>query len=587
VTRRGGPADTGSAGMTSPAGEPAAGWRANAAPAAGQPGPTAPPAAAKSAAAGVGRAALLIGGLTIVARILGFVRTVVFAGTVKTSCLSAAYVTANLVPNVIYDIVLGGALTAIVIPILAGSAERSATGVGLESKAEVSQISSALLTWTVVILAPASVALAVAAGPVISLLMPANPASGCSRADLLPIGSGMLAVFAPQILLYGLAVALYGILQAHRRFAAPALAPILSSLVVIGAYVLFVPLGRQYTTDVAGLPLSAELMLSIGTTLGVAALAVTAMIPAWRLRLQLRPALRFPPGIARRAAGLAGVGIAALIAQNASVLVVTRLANAHSAGTDAAVTVYQYGWQVFVSVYAVLAIPVAISAFPVLSAREGAQFDAAAASATRATAIASWLGAGLLAAVAFPVARAFPSLDHDLSGQFALALVAFAPGLAGYGLLAVLSRVLLADGRNRVAALAIVAGWLVVIMVDVVAVPLVRASAVVPVLGLANTAGMTAVGIALLAAVSRARGAGVLRGVWRALGAGLAGAVAGAAAGLGLTRLLHVSGHWPNVGLAVLAGACALAAFCAVVALLDGGDLRGVLARVRRRAQPS
>jgi putative peptidoglycan lipid II flippase len=193
----------------------------------------------------------------------------------------------------------------------------------------------------------------------------------------------------------------------------------------------------------------------------------------------------------------------------------------------------------------------------------------------------------LLAAVAFPVARAFPSLDHDLSGQFALALVAFAPGLAGYGLLAVLSRVLLADGRNRVAALAIVAGWLVVIMVDVVAVPLVRASAVVPVLGLANTAGMTAVGIALLAAVSRARGAGVLRGVWRALGAGLAGAVAGAAAGLGLTRLLHVSGHWPNVGLAVLAGACALAAFCAVVALLDGGDLRGVLARVRRRAQPS
>ena len=57
---------------------------------------------------------------------LGFARTVVFAGTVKTSCLSAAYVTANLVPNVIYDIVLGGALTAIVVPVLARPAERSA-----------------------------------------------------------------------------------------------------------------------------------------------------------------------------------------------------------------------------------------------------------------------------------------------------------------------------------------------------------------------------------------------------------------------------------------------------------------------------
>ncbi len=525
----------------------------------------------------MGRAPLLIGGVTIIARILGFVRTVVFAGTVKTSCLSAAYVTANLVPNVIYDIVLGGALTAIVIPILAGSAERTASDAGPDSKAEVSRISSALLTWTVVILAPVSLAVAVAAGPVISLLMPANPASGCPRADLLPIASRMLAVFAPQILLYGLAVVLYGILQAHRRFAAPALAPILSSVVVIGAYVLFVPLGRRYTGNVSGLPPSAELTLSIGTTLGVAALAVTAVVPA----------LRFPPGIARRAAGLAGVGIAALIAQNASVLVVTRLANAHSPGNGAAVTVYQYGWQFFASVYAILAIPVAISAFPVLSAREGAAFDAAAASATRATAVASWLGAGLLAAVAFPVARAFPALGPDVSGQFALALLAFAPGLAGYGLLAVLSRVLLADGRHRVAAVAIVAGWLVVIVVDVVVVPLVRASAVVPVLGLANTAGMTTAGIALLAAVGRARGPAALRGVWRALGAGLAGALAGAAAGFGLTWLLHVSGHWPNAGLAVLAGACGLAAFCAVVALLDGGDLRGVLARVRRRTLPS
>src|SRR5262249_14978711 len=139
------------------------------------------------------------------------------------------------------------------------------------------------------ILAPVSLVLAVAARPVISLLMPANPASGCSRTDLLPIGSGMLAVFAPQILLYGLAVVLYGILQVHCKFVVPVLASIFFSVVVIGAYVLFVPFGRQYTTDVAGLSFSAELTLSIGTTLGVAALAATAVISAWRLRLQLHP----------------------------------------------------------------------------------------------------------------------------------------------------------------------------------------------------------------------------------------------------------------------------------------------------------
>ena len=537
-----------------------------------------------TAAREVGRAALLIGGLTVFARVLGFVRTLVFAGTVKTSCLSAAYVTANQVPNVVYDIVLGGALTAIVVPVLAGAAD--ASGTDQDARSEVSAISSALLTWTVVILVPISLALALASGPVISALMPANPRSGCAGASLAPIAARMLVVFAPQILLYGLAVVCYGLLQAHRKFTAPALAPILSTVVVIIAYRLFVPLGHQHTTHVTGLSSAAELTLSAGTTLGVAALVLTAIGPVWRLRLRLRPTLRFPEGVAKRARSLAGVGVAALIAQDASVLVVTRLANARGGSNGSAVAVYSYGWQVFVSVYAVLAIPVAISAFPVLSARKGAEFDEAAASATRATALASCLGAALLAGVAVPVARAFPSLTGPVISQFGRALVAFAPGLIGFGLTACLSRVLLADSRNRAAMIAMVTGWLVVIGVDVVVVPLVPATAVVPVFGLANTVGMTASGIALLVAVYRTRGVAALDGCGRAIGAGLAGAVAGAATGLGLTTAVPASGHWLNAGLALAAGICVVVSFCIVVVLLDGGDLRSLLARVRRRAMP-
>ncbi len=512
---------------------------------------------------------------------LGFARTLVFAGTVHTSCLSAAYVTANQVPNVIYDIVLGGALTAIVVPVLAGQAQRSATSQA--AKAEVSAIASALLTWTVVILVPVSLALALAAGPAISLLMPANPGSGCVRASLVPLAARMLVVFAPQILFYGLAVVLYGILQSHRRFAAPALAPVLSSLVVIAAYAIFVPLGHAYTTNISGLPSAAEFTLSAGTTLGVAALMLTALWPVWRLRLRVRPALHFPIGIARRARSLAAVGVAALIAQDAAVLVVTRLANGYGGSKGSAVTVYSYGWQVFVSVYAVLAIPIAISAFPVLAARKGAEFDTAAASATRATTLASWLGAALLAGVAVPVARAFPALSHSVAGQFAVALIAFAPGLVGYGLTACLSRVLLADNQNWTAAIAMVAGWIIVIVVDIIAVPLVSASQVVPILGLANTIGMTASGIALLIAVGRVRGVAALAGSWRAIGAGLAGAVAGAGVGLALTVAVPVTGHWLNAAFAAGVGVCVLAAFGLVVAVLDGGDLRSVLARVRRR----
>ena len=111
----------------------------------------------------------------------------------------------------------------------------------------------------------------------------------------------MLAVFAPQVLCYGLAVVLYGILQAHRQFTAPALAPVLSSLVVIAAYLLFVPFAAGHRRQVAGLPVSAELILSVGTTLGVAALALTALIPALAAAAAAAahaavPGRRRPPG---------------------------------------------------------------------------------------------------------------------------------------------------------------------------------------------------------------------------------------------------------------------------------------------------
>ncbi len=314
---------------------------------------------------GIGRAALLIGALTAAARVIGFGRQLVFAHTVQNSCLGSAYTTANQVPNIIYDIVLGGALASIMVPVLAGPAERS--GADPEAARTTSQISSALLTWTVVLLVPASVVLGLVAEPVTSLLIP--HLQGCARAEAVAVGSRMLEVFAPQILLYGLAVVLYGILQAHRKFTGPALAPVLSSVVVIAAYIAFVPLGGAHTTDLAGLPTSAELMLSVGTTVGVAALVLTALVPAFRLRLRVRPALRFPPGVARRARNLATVGIAALIAQDASAVVVTRLANGH--GGSGAVVLYNYAWQMFLVPYAVLAIPIAVSAFPVLAARAG------------------------------------------------------------------------------------------------------------------------------------------------------------------------------------------------------------------------
>jgi putative peptidoglycan lipid II flippase len=526
----------------------------------------------------IGRAAVLIGALTAAARLIGFGRQLVFAHTVHASCLGSAYTTANQVPNIIYDIVLGGALTSVMVPLLAGPAQRRATDG--TAAGEVNRIASALLTWALVLLVPASLALALAAGPIVSLLVPAVP--GCGRAQVVAVASRMLALFAPQILLYGLAVALYGILQAHRAFTAPALAPVLSSLVVIAAYLAFVPLGGAHITHLAGLSTGAELTLGLGTTAGVAALVLTALVPAFRLRLRLRPALRFPAGIAGRARGLAAVGIAALIAQDLSAVVVIRLANAH--GGSGALVLYSFGWQAFELPYAVLAIPIAVSAFPALSTRREAAFDETAAATARAVVLVSWLGAALLAGAAVPASRVFISHGAAQASQLALAFAAFAPGLVGYGLVASLSRVLLADRRYRAAGTAMTVGWLLVIVADVIAVPLVPARWVVPVLGLGNSAGLTVAGLALLVAVRRARGGGALRGLPRAAVAGLAAALAGAAAAGGISAALPVSGFFLNACLGAAACACGGLAFGAVAYALDGADLRAVAARVWRKA---
>ena len=534
------------------------------------------PVAGRPVGTSIGRAAALIAVLTIAARLIGLVRTIVFAKTVGATCLGTAYVTANALPNIVYDVVLGGALTSIMVPVLARPAQRSRTDPA--AAAEVSQTSSALLTWTTVILVPASLAVALAAGPLASLLNPANSRAHCAQAPLVTVTGHMLAVFAPQIVLYGLAVVLYGVLQAHRRFAAPALAPVLSSLVVIVAYLAFVPLGGRYVNALSRLPLDAELMLSVGTTAGVAALALTAAWPAWRLRIRVRPTFRFPVGVGRRAGGLALFGIAVFVAQDLSQLVVILLANGQ--GSSAAFVLYQYGWQVFEAAYAVLAISIAVSAFPALSTREGADFDQTAAGSARAVLLMSFLGTALVLAIAVPAAHFLASTPAQVP-QLAAGLALFAPGLAGYGLVACLSRVLLAAGHTRVAATAVAAGWLIVIAADVVLVALAPGPWVVAMLALGNTIGLTVSGLALLAAVRRIRGPGALAGTGRAAVSGLAAATAGAAAGAGVAAALRASPAAEAL-IAVLAAVCALLAFAIVAYVLDGGDLRAAVTRIRR-----
>jgi putative peptidoglycan lipid II flippase len=197
----------------------------------------------------------------------------------------------------------------------------------------------------------------------------------------------------------------------------------------------------------------------------------------------------------------------------------------------------------------------------------------------------SWLGTAIVLAVAVPAAHFLAASDSQVP-ELAAGLALFAPGLAGYGLVASLSRVLLAIGRTRTAAMAVVAGWLVVIGADVILVILAPGSLVVPMLALGNTVGLTVAGVALIAAVRKARGRAALAGAARVAGSGLAAAMAGGVAGGGaaaaLIAALPAAGPVVDALIAVLAAGCAVAAFGVIAYLPDGSELRAAVARMRR-----
>jgi putative peptidoglycan lipid II flippase len=528
-------------------------------------------------AAGIARGAAVIAGLTIVARILGLVRTLVFSQAVGATCLGTAYVTANQVPNLVQELVLGGALSSAIVPVLARSAERSATD-PLE-KATVRQISSALLTWTILILVPLTIIIAALAGPIAALLNPANANSHCGHADMVATTASMLRVFSPQALLYGLSVVFFGLLQAYRRFAGYALAPAVSSLVLITCYLAFAPLGKGL--PLGRLPLSAELVLSLGTTVGIAALAVVAVVPTWRLHLRLRPELRFPPGVARRAGGLAMVGVVEIIAIDAAAVVVIALANGR--GPTGALVIFNYASQVFATLNAVLALSITLSAFPVLASRDGPALDRTCAGSTRAVVLAACLGTAVIAAVSLPAAHVLAKQPSQVP-QLVLTFILFAPGLVGIGVIGNLSRVMMAIGRLKVAALAVGGGSVLAMVVEVVLVQLVPARLVVPALGLGNTIAQTAVAIPLVVVTRRIRGKAAVQGTGRAVFTGLVAAAAGAAFGAAVSIALPTGHKLLAAVAAVLAAGCAVIAFAAVAFVLNRDDTDAVLARLRQVA---
>jgi putative peptidoglycan lipid II flippase len=401
-----------------------------------------------------GSVALGVAGITLASRVVGFGRWLVFSKTVGDTCLGDVYNAANTLPNVLFEIVAGGVLAGVVIPVVARH-------VGAERRAEASQTVSALLTWTMIILTPAAIAAVLGADIYASAF--AKPTCAGSSEIL----AALLIMFVPQVWLYGLAVVSAGVLQAHSRFLASALAPLLSSVVVITSYLIFVAVADpEANRDLSQLTGSALSILGWGTTLGVFTLALTTVIPMARLGRQLRPRLRFAAGDRAVVARIAGAGIAGLVLQQLSLLVINW--SAQQTGDQGALTRFTWANAIYLLPYAVMVAPLLQLIFPRLTtaAQEGAGAVAAVLGdiGPQVVMLAS-LGAALLVATAVPVARVFV-LGPGSGDTTALAwpITAFAPAVIGFGFLGLCSRTLLAQHRARAAGAVSITAWGVVIV---------------------------------------------------------------------------------------------------------------------------
>jgi len=305
------------------------------------------------------RSGAIVGLGTALSRATGLVRVAAISYALGATTLAGVYTWSNETPNIVYELLLGGVLTATLVPQFVRhlhDGDEDAT--------------SAVFTTAVLVLLGITV-LAVVAAPLIVRLYLLQ-VHGEVKADQQELGVAFMRVFMPQMLFYGITALATAILQARQRFAAAALAPILNNLVVIGIFFSLPRLvdgpftvRRVIHDDVL------LLFIGLGTTAGIAAMGLS-LLPALRAaRVRLRFLPDFGHAAVRRVMRLSGWTIGYVAANQVALAVVIVLANGLklNAGTGHGGSfVYFTAYLLFVLPYGLLAFPIMTAVAPELAA---------------------------------------------------------------------------------------------------------------------------------------------------------------------------------------------------------------------------
>ena len=199
----------------------------------------------------VGRSAGLMTVLTIVSRVTGFIRTWAMAAAIGMSLLSSSYQVANNLPNMLYELVMGGMLVTAFLPVY--------MGVRREQGREASnEYVGNLLGILLLLLGGISVLGTVFAS---GFIWTQSFLSGDGGS--MDTAAFMFRFFAIQILFYGLGSVFSGVLNAHRDYFWSTFAPVLNNVIVIASFMGFALVSAQFGEQ-AGI-----ILIAAGTTLGV------------------------------------------------------------------------------------------------------------------------------------------------------------------------------------------------------------------------------------------------------------------------------------------------------------------------------
>jgi putative peptidoglycan lipid II flippase len=274
---------------------------------------------------GLLRANVAVAGGTFLSRLTGLLRITVLSGVLGLEALTDAYNAANNTPNIIYELVIGGVLTATLVPFFVRAFED-----------DDDESVSAVITVAVCALVVLTVVATLAAPVIIGLY---GAPGGVDGEQFQSQATTLARLFLPQILFYGLTALATALLNARRRFAAPAWVPVLNNMVVI-AVLLALPsmTDEPLTLDGALADPTITLLLGLGTTAGIVAMTV-ALLPSLRssgVKIHWRFDWRHPA--VKRLVRLSGWTVGYVASNQIAAFVIIKLALGEGEGWQSAYT---------------------------------------------------------------------------------------------------------------------------------------------------------------------------------------------------------------------------------------------------------